>query len=1430
MKKLYLLIFMFLFAFFPAYTLDGLRFESITNKNGLSNNTVRRIMQDSRGFMWISTSNGLNRYDGGEFVVMYPQFGVLSLTESKIRNTVEDANGHIWVHSNSRIVDCYDSRLESFVDYTGEKKPKRYIHIKPMSNGDMWMWGDNGAYKISYMNGHPVSTLYDKNNIRTNIVHFVYEDSTKQIWAGTDAGLLKMNEGDLSFCPAGKNNIDFLNVAESKQYICFFTGNNQIVVFDKVRKTYLYDTAIPSKPKLKIKQMAALDERYFLITGETAAFVFDVERAKAVYAGEIFGNIDWKGVNIIIDNKGGCWMYNGSGQIRHYRKDTREFDKIELIPPSILSVIDLERYNIYCDSRNIAWITTYGNGLFAIELNTGKINHFTKSNSGLKTNYLLSVSEDRLGKIWIGTEHTGILKITLTNYNNRIFFPDNAPDDIENKIIRTIYEDRAGYLWIGTKRGNVYVFDKDFNLKHTHDLSQGMAYCIAEDSIGNKWIGTKGNGLYIFSCETGRLTGKYTHNPSDSKSIGSNNIYSIWKDSNGRMWIGAYGSGLFLCEKEDGKLNFINITSINKEHKGIRNIIQDRSGQIWVGGNEGIVVFRPDELLKNENNFKNYRFDKDNPQSLNNNEVKYLLEDSAGRIWVGTSGGGLNLAEKDASTGEVHFKHYPSTKGLINNIIQAILEDSEQNLWISTESGISKFNIASEKFENYGFSDVWESDLFCESSCCKRKNGELLFGSYNGMYIFNPGSSENTPSVLPVILTKFEINGTTVSPNTPNSPLKTSITDTKSIRLESAQNSFRIKFSNLNYEDASSNRYIYILENYDKVWNPITQYNVASYKNIPPGKYVFKVKSSNGFGNWQEKETALAITVVPPFWRTWQAFLLYTVLLAAFCFVAGKFILKMNRLNNNVKVEKQLTEYRLRFFTNISHEFRTPLTIIRGSIENIDSIKSLPPMLKKQIKVLDKSALRLMRLIDQLLEFRKIQNDRLDLKLQHTEAIGFFREIYEMFTETAGRKNIRFTFHSNEDSKRMLLDREKMDKIAFNLLSNAFKHTPAKGNIKMEILFDEKNLTLNVADSGIGIPPDKQSLLFKRFQQINYSDSGIGIGLHLTCELANAHKGEIAYRKSEWEGACFSVAIPVSDEAYRNEEIIESEPPILLGENGDDDEIREKFEYPSDKSFASYKVLLVEDDEEIRMFLEDQLGKSFTVITAQDGLEGFNTAVKEQPDLIVCDVMMPEMDGFEVTKKLKTEFESSHIPIILLTAHASMKHQIEGIEAGADAYIVKPFSMKFLTTRIIKMIEQREKLRHKFTQEPGIIRTTICTTDHDNEFIKKINRIIEENLGNPDFSSDTFAQYVNLGRTTFYKKIKGITGYSPKEYIRILRLKKAAELLSSSEMHISEIAYSVGFIDPLYFSRCFKKQFGVMPSLFKHRQTSETSTVLERIV
>lgn len=1413
-KLLNLITIFFCFQTFSAYAIDGLKFENITSKNGLSHNTVRSIMQDKQGFLWFSTINGLNRYDGREFIVMLPQFNASSLAESKIKKTIEDNNGRIWILLTSGIVNCYNTHTESFVDYTGKSELKIYLDIQITASGDVWMWGiKNGACRIRYANDEPVAHFFDKMNIQTNYVNFVFEDSEQQTWLGTNQELYKINQDSPEYYITGDDILYFQGAREVGKYIYFFTQNNKIIVVDKSKKRYFSEIDIyPQRGKLSINQTAIIGDKKILITGKQATYILDTDLLKVSEAKEIFDNEELAGTRILNDNKGNPWIYNKSGNIWKYSKTLQKFERIELIPKSILSVIDLERYDIFCDSRDIAWITTYGNGLFALEQNTGKLNHFTRYNSGLKTNYLLSVFEDKSGEIWVGTEHTGVSKISLTKYRHETFFPDKDKTNAENKIIRTIFQDKAGDIWIGTKSGNIYLFDENFKSKDIISLPQGMPYCIVEDKHENKWVGTKGNGLLIFPRH-GKGYTEYTHNLTDTTSLANNNLYSILADTKDNVWVGTFGAGLLYCEKHEDKITFKSIAGISNEQKFVRCIIQDRSGLIWVGGNNGIFIFDPDKVFRESTDIRTFNFDQNNPNSLNHNEVKFLYEDSKGRVWIGTSGGGLNLAVRNVSDGEIHFEHFTTEEGLVNNVVQSIEEDNNGNLWISTESGISRFNPKTKIFENYSFSDSWESDLFSESSSFKRKNGELMFGSYNGMYILNPSTFKNKVSDLPVLLTRLRINGIPVAPNGQDSPLTKSITETKSIKLRNGQNSFSIEFSSLNYQDASSDRYTYILENYDNKWNPITQYNVATYKNIPAGKYIFKVKGNNSSGIMADKETILEITVIPPFWKSSQAIGIYIILALIICFFTAKLILKMNKLHNAVEVERRMTEYRLRFFTNISHEFRTPLTIIRGSIENMNEMKSIPPHLKKQIKILEKSSSRLMRLIDQLLEFRKIQKDKIELTLKYTEVVSFFSEIYNTFIETANRNNIHYTFSSNEESKMILLDSGKLDKVAFNLLSNAFKHTPVNGNIAVTLRFNDEddNWQLTVSDSGIGISTDKRELLFQRFKQINYSASGIGIGLNLTHELVNVHHGSIAYMDSEWGGASFTVTVPMSENNYLNEEIIHNETTgistVDMEEVIQDDILND--------TLNSYKILIIEDDEEIRYFLTEQLKNIFTVFSAANGVEGLDTASKEQPNLIICDVMMPEMDGFEVTKRLKSTFQSSHIPIILLTAHSSVKHQVEGIEAGADAYIIKPFSTKYLLARIIKLIEQREKLQYKFSHEPGVEPAVICTTNKDKEFLEKIHAVIEKNVDNPEFSVDVFAQSVHLGRTMLYKKVKGVTGYSPNEYIRIIRLKKAAELLKTTDLNVSEVAYKVGFNDPFYFSRCFKEQFSVSPLQFK---------------
>lgn len=1431
MKKKYFVLLMFFTISSLNYSwgLEGLRFEYITSEDGLSQNTVRYIMQDSKGFMWLATINGLNRYDGQKFVVMKPKPGFRAgLPDNRVKSISEDKNGLFWIKTYSDMIGCYNASLEQFVDCEGSSiELKNYENFLIASNGDVWLWGkQSGLCRVSMLNNRLYGKCF-KGEIRSAI-NCVYEGGDQTIWVGTDKGVF-LNSGDkFIHCNIGERTANVTHVMESKTQLLFFADKNEVLIFDKEDKTYHFSLPISSElgNKLEIHAVEALPSGEILILTEKDIFFMSNKERLPIPAERLFKGKLPQNAYSVRDNKNNLWLYNGSGILWQYDGVSGVFSSVELIPPSILSLIDFERFSIYHDSRNIIWITTYGNGLFALDKNTGDMTHFTSAFSQenrLHTNYLLSITEDKSGEIWVGSEYSGVIKISLTNYKTRVIYPEPKTDDPNNNAIRMIYES-GNETWLGSRGGHIYVCDEDLKIKKKYDVPGGIAYAMTEDTVGNKWVGTKGSGLLVFPDHANTGFTRYMANSGDPEAIGNNNLYAILRDSKGRMWIGTFGGGVHLAERKNGKLIFHKFLNVSYNQSVIRSLIQDKAGLIWVGTNEGVCVFDPDELIKDKNKFLSFSFDAGNKSSISNNEVKSIYEDSKNRIWFGTSGGGLNLLIRGNTLAESSFKCYDSNNGLSNDVIQAIIGDEDGFLWISTESGISKFDPEEERFEVFNFSDMSQANLFCEASCWKRKNGDMMFGSYNGLYIFNPLEFMNSTYIPKVVITSLWVNGNIVQPGDKDVELKQTISSTHDIKLRYDQNSFSLEFSILNYHKSSAHRYTYILEGYEEEWNPISKHNVAMYKNIPAGEYVFKVKGCNSFGVWNDEETSLVITVVTPFWRSNQAILLYILLITFIAFFIARIILKVNRLNNDVQVEKQLSEYKIRFFTNISHEFRTPLTIIGGAIDSLNDRTDLPEAVTKQIDLLKRSSGRLMRLIDQLLEFRRLQNNKMELSLENVEVISFFLDIYRMFTEIAEKKDIQFLFNSNFSEWVMLIDKSKMDKIVYNLLSNAFKHTPEKGSVSMSVNINQKTekLELAVKDSGVGIPKDQREFLFTRFKQINYSSSGTGIGLHLTAELVGVHKGNIIYSDSDWGGACFTVTVPLS---YPDED----------GQKPYSDDSKEQVEFLpvkeqvdikgiiGTKSLKEYKLLVMEDDDEVREFLKSHLEEYFSVLTAENGLVGLDMASHIHTDLIVCDVMMPEMNGFEVTRKLRSNIETSHVPIIMLTAHSSQEHRMEGIDSGADDYIIKPFNMKYLILRIIKLIDQRERLQQRFAQEPGLLSPTICSTASDKNLIEKMHKVIETNLGNPSFSVDTFAQTIGLGRTVFFRKIKVLTGYSPNEYIRIIRLKKAAELLSTTNMNVAEVAYEIGMSDPFYFSKSFKAHFGKSPSVYMKEQRANSS-------
>jgi signal transduction histidine kinase/DNA-binding NarL/FixJ family response regulator len=859
----------------------------------------------------------------------------------------------------------------------------------------------------------------------------------------------------------------------------------------------------------------------------------------------------------------------------------------------------------------------------------------------------------------------------------------------------------------------------------------------------------------------------------------------------------------------------------------------DRKGDLWIGTSNGVLRFNPDALLKNPKAYKYYTFNMDSRNCLSNPEVRYIFQDSKGAIWLATAGGGLNKFIGESPDGNGIFKVYKNQHSIANDNIMAIQEDRKGYLWISTESGLHKLNPKSNLFQYYKFSDDFSSNIFSEAACLTSNDGRLFWGSLYGFYVFNPNNLQlNQIEKNKVVLTDFLIYDEEAKIGTNKDPLTQSVTFAKKAVLKAADKVFHIEFTTLNFRDPKTNQFMYILENYEKRWNLSGSFNVATYRNVPPGNYVFKVKSVNSEGVWDNNVTTLEIEIKPPVWQSGFAIFLYLILLGIIGYFAYGLILKFYRLNNAIKVERQLTDYKLRFFTNISHEFRTPLTLIKGSVDTLTDLKSkMTEPWQHLVNDLEKNTAHLLRLIDQLMEFRKLQNNKQKLNLQLTDAVEFTRDIFTSFSNVASKMNIEYKFFPTRTAIPVYLDQSKVDKIVFNLLSNAFKFTPRGGKISLITEVDEATqmLKISVRDTGIGIPREKQSLLFSRFMQINFSSSGTGVGLSLVKEFTNLHKGNVRFRENEGGGSIFIVEFSLNSEIYSKDDFLNEQVVVF---NEDKKEVYNLSEFIEQNTNAEmlnllpnepfvgrkYKVLVIDDNDDIRDFLNEKLSPYFEIITAEDGTKGINMCMETDPDLIICDVMMPGMNGFELTKMLKDDFATCHIPVILLTAYIADENNTEGIEAGADAYISKPFSMTHLMLQINKLIEKRERLhKHYASSELGEelkTDTDLVVPERDKQFLQLLEDLLEEHLTNPDFSVDEFAQLANTGRTLFFRKIKYLTGYTPNDFIRIRRMKKAAELLKTYKYNVSEVSYMVGINDPFYFSKCFKAQFGCSPSRY----------------
>jgi signal transduction histidine kinase/ligand-binding sensor domain-containing protein/DNA-binding response OmpR family regulator len=1346
------------------------RFKHINVDQGLTHNEVISFHKDHKGFLWIGTTAGLNRFDGYAVRTFLNDVrDSLSLSDNYINSICPLPDGRLGFFTPSGL-NLYDPSTETFT--------------------------------------HQLQDFYKQYNLPDGPLNEIVMDHEQHYWfIHSAAGLIHFDPTTKETFYQHHQDDDTTSIATDS--ISGFSQNDKLDTWI-IHRNGIFEKISPVNGKV-IYRNNFLQRKYKNVSQE---------------------------YNLIADSSGDLWIFQSTGTTGVYFFDVSEnqFTHLHQDGKGPRLNTNIVR-GITEDNQGLIWIATDHGGINVIDKKNFTVHyilHHEEDEKSIGQNSVNVLYKDDDGIIWAGTFKKGVSYY----HENMIRFPlyKSYPSDARSlpfSDVNRFVEDDRGNLWIGTNGGGLIYYDRKKEIfqqfKHDpadpHSISNNVIVSLFIDQQKILWIGTYYGGLNSFD---GKRFKRYLHDPHNPESLSDNSVWEIFEDSRARLWIGTLSGGLNLLDRKTEVFTHYKEGDVNSIHDNyISSIMEDKEGNLWIGTARGIDV-----LMRLTGRFIHYTSEKGNDFSLSNNGVVEMREDSHGRIWIGTRSG-LNLFDKEKK----QFKALTMENGLPSNTVLTVLEDNDGNLWMSTPNGISHLTIARDstgaiqyRFKNYDEADGLQGKQFNENAAYKTSRGELIFGGSNGFNLFRPaqlGMNHRPPTV---VLSDFQLFQRTIKPGelVDNKViLSASITESTAITLPFNKNFFTVEIAALNYFHPEKNQYRYMLEGLNTTWLPAdSKSRRITFTNLDPGDYVFKVLAANNDGVWNTKPSELKITILPPFWKTRTAFVLYVMLVLGALYLTRKLIQQREQMKFAIQQERQeairmheLDMMKIKFFTNVSHEFRTPLTLILTPIEKILR-QTADGDQQNQFRLIQRNAKRLLNLVNQLLDFRKMEVQEIRFNPSEGDIILFIKETALSFSDLSEKKNIAFNFNSAIPSLETLFDQDKLEKILFNLLSNAFKFTPEHGSVSVNVYLEEngleKWLTVQVKDSGIGIPADKLDKIFDRFFQNELPKSivnqGSGIGLSITKEFVRIHNGTINVESEPGQGSTFTLRLPITDVfEHATPPARELSPPLP------DYELVAEHDYEGTKN-GQPVLLLVEDNEDFRFYLKDNLKFEFRIMEGRNGLEGWQQTIQHIPDLIVSDVMMPEMNGIELCRKIKNDQRVSHIPIILLTARTAEEQKIEGLQVGADDYITKPFSFEILISRIRNLIAMREKFQKAFPTQHEVKASELNITSLDTLFIQNAIRCVEENVGNANFSVEELSKLLGISRANFYKKVLSLTGKSPLEFIRTIRLQHAAQLLEKSQLTVSEVAYSVGFNNPKYFARYFKEAYHELPSSYAMRK------------
>jgi signal transduction histidine kinase/DNA-binding response OmpR family regulator len=1002
---------------------------------------------------------------------------------------------------------------------------------------------------------------------------------------------------------------------------------------------------------------------------------------------------------------------------------------------------------------------------------------------------------------------------------------------------------------MGTRWQNLYLLDKKGAVKHTFAAPGehvGTVYDIIEDNKGNIWLATKGDGLVKATPDASKPGGfsfvAYTHSVTDDNSISGNDVYSVYQDKHGRIWAGLLDGGLNLMVENNGKISFKHKSNcfVNYPSHGlymeVRNIVEDAKGRIWVGTMDGLMSFDSNFDAPERINFEIYH--KKNQYGIMDVDVNTMYKDSNSNIWISMFGGGLcRLLDYDSAKHFPNFKQYDVSDGLNNDMVKSMVEDNDYRLWFASDAGLSYYDMNSGRIMNFdkydGFPQVGVED---NAAICT-DDGDLWIGCAQGVLTFSPNKIESRALNYKTFIVGCEVSNKDITMSNPSGIIDKSISYVDGITLKHNQSMFTFEFAALNFNNQNRISYRYILEGYEKEWHYNGRNRIASYTNVPPGKYTFRVETIDEANPDLDSSRSIAVTILPPWWASKFAYTIYVLIAIGLLYLGFRFSMFMIKVKNDIYIEQRLSELKIKFFTNISHELRTPLTLITGPIQELKEKENLSDKGRQYVELMERNINQMLQLVNQLLDFRKIQNGKMRLHVSRFDMVGMVASFEKEFRVLADENEVSFTFQLPAEPIKVWADKEKMAIVIRNILSNAFKFTSQGGNVFVTVNSEEDDrCVIKIEDDGVGIPQSKLTEIFERFAQAdngrNANQRGTGIGLALSKEIMNLHHGKLYAESTEGKGSTFVIELLPGKEHYNTSEVDfymgeESKAPdVEPAAEGDASGVATEPAEDTEEvktNTALPTLLIVEDNRDLCNMLKLLLEERFNIHTAGDGEEGLKRIHLYHPDIVITDQMMPKMDGLKMLQSIRADFSISHIPVIVLTAKGDDENKTKAINMGANAYITKPFSKDYLVARIDQLLKERKLFQDRLWKSVRSDGTPVEEQNNleesyekylekrDLQFLEKVHSIVEEHIDDSEFNAETISSTIGLSRSAFFKKLKSLTGYSPSDLIKDIRLNKSMELIKTTDMTITEIAFAVGFRDSGYFGKCFRKKFNQSP-------------------